>query len=176
MPARSSRTIDSELREAVRTILTHVFFGALVALLGAPTAYACEPSPSGVRSFDTRVSPAAGGLCLYTLTLYEGARCDDAHRLAADDVDCATGRRLALLDDGTFVSIRAARAAHRDWAVLTVFTIGPGAHRASLTLDDLPESAPLHGAVRLSFDAGAVLLRDREREVRIALGTLAARR
>ncbi len=159
----------------MRTVLLGIATLVIAWLVAAPGARACEPSAGGARSFDTRVSPLAGGVCLHTLTLYEGATCDEAHRIAVETVACGTTRRLVVLDDGTFVSIGAPRTSHRDWAIVTVFTIGDGARRADVALDDLPDAAPLRGTVRVSFDAAALLFRDREREIRIALSVLAAR-
>lgn len=137
-----------------------------------PTALACEASTGGARSFDLRVSPQAGYLCLYTLTEYEGATCEVGREIARSTEACNITSRLALTDEGVFVSIAAPRTSHRAWTIVRVFTIGDGARRVERSLDDLPATAPLRGVVRVSFDHDAILFRDATTEARVALHDL----
>jgi len=147
----------------------------LVFVLVPDVALACEASTGGARSFDTRVSPRAGILCLYTLTEYEGATCEAGREIARADDGCSRLRRLALTDEGVFVSIAAARTSRRAWTILRVFTIGDGARSVDVSMDDLPATSPLRGVVRVGFDQGAIAFRDAATEARVTLAELAAR-
>jgi hypothetical protein len=148
---------------------------AFLICLAPATALACEASSGGARSFDVRLSPQAGMMCLHTLTEYEGATCEAGREIARSTEGCSITRRLALTDDGTFVSIAAPRTSRRRWTIVRVFTIGEGARRANITLDDLPATAPLRGVIRVSFDQGAVLFRDATSEARVPLEGLVRR-
>lgn len=148
---------------------------AFCLLLAPNIALACDASTGGARSFDTRVSPRAGILCLYTLTEYEGGTCEAGRELAQSTEGCSRVRRLALTDAGVFVSIAAPRTSRRRWTIVRVFTIGEGARSVDVALDDLAPTAPLRGVVRVSFDQGAVLFRDAASEARVTLAELAAR-
>ncbi len=147
----------------------------LVFTLVPSVAFACEASTGGTRSFDTRVSPRAGILCLYTLTEYAGATCEAGREIARADDGCSRLRRLALTDEGVFLSIAAPRTSRRAWTIVRVFTIGDGARSVDVSLDDLPSTSPLHGVVRVSFDQGAVMFRDTAAEARVTFAELAAR-
>ena len=151
-------------------------FALVLAFVLVPSvALACEASAGGARSFQTRVSPRAGILCLYTLIEYEGATCDAGREIARADDGCSRLRRLALTDAGVFVSIAAPRTSRRGWTILRVFTIGDGARSIDVSMGDLPATTPLHGVVRVTFDQGAVTFRDSSIEARVPLAELAAR-
>jgi len=154
----------------MRTLVLALCFSLVPA-----SALACEASDGGTRSFDLHVSPRAGIFCFYTLTLYEGAICEVGREIASSTEGCAGMHRLAVTDEGTFVSIAAPRASHRDWAIVRVFRIGEGARSVSVTLDDLRATSPLHGVIRVSFDQGAIAFRDREAQARVTLAELAGR-
>jgi hypothetical protein len=147
----------------------------LVFALIPNVAFACEASTGGARSFERRVSPRSGIFCFYLVTEYEGGTCEAGREIARTDEGCSRLQRLALTDEGVFVSIAAPRTSRRAWTILRVFTIGDGARTVDVSLEDLSATAPLRGVVRVSFDQGAVMFRDAATEARVTFAELAAR-
>lgn len=167
-------------RVSVRSALPRVVIvlGALsfVALSLAPArASACTASAGGGASYEVRLSPRAGVLCLMIVTAYEGASCEPAREIGSREVGCNVTRRLAITENGALVSILAPRTSHRDWAILQVTSLRAPPSTRALRLDDLAETASLAGTVRVSFEGASVVFRGRGGEARISLAELATR-
>ena len=98
---------------------------ALAAVLAAPdVARACAASASGTWSFEVRLSPRAGTLCLQYVELHHDATCEGEPE-SRFEVSCGETHRAAVTDDGVYVSVLAPRASHQSWPIVRVFERGP---------------------------------------------------
>jgi hypothetical protein len=154
-----------------------VFAGVLLALLavGCPSARAqsCSASIGNAFSYDTRVSPRAGVVCLFVVTVYEGASCEAEHRRWSGELGCNEARRMRVTDAGRLVSILAPRASNRLWPIVRVFTAeGATMRRLSFRLVDLPGAAALHGTVRMTFEGENLVMTARDGTHAVAIATL----
>lgn len=133
--------------------------GLLVAGMLAPSSVlACEPSASGAWSFELRVSPRAGDLCLYLVELHHDATCE-AEPEARFEVSCGEARRATVTDEGAYVAVLAPRASHRGWPIVRVFErAGEGVVARTLTLAQLDLAASVGARPRVRLDARAIVL------------------
>lgn len=142
---------------------------ALAILAATRPAHAeCRASPSGVHSFDLRVSARAGGMCLHVVDVYAGVGCAGLEWSVT--LACNFTERLAITDHGRLISILAPYAARRDWDILRV--TGP-AGSAFLPLGELPGVAELDGTVAVAF-AGAALRLHGNEELHVSFDAIEA--
>lgn len=150
----------------------------LVLLALAPSSRAlaqpsCAASPSGAFSHDVRVSPRAGGACLYVVTVYDGGACEPARRSWSAELGCSEARRMRVTDRGRLVSILAPRARNPLWPIVRIFAAeGTGVRRTSLRLRDLPGTAALHGPVRFAFEGASLVMTTRDASASVTIDTL----
>ena len=69
----------------------------------------CRSSPSAAHSYETRLSPRAGILCLYIADVYAGGACEGEPAWSVE-LSCGETSRLAVTDHGRLISILAPRA------------------------------------------------------------------
>ena len=131
----------------------------------------CMSSPSAAHSYQTRLSPRAGILCLYIADVYAGGACEGEPAWSVE-LSCGETSRLAVTDRGRLISILAPRASRPEWNIVRITTRDRAPVR--IPLGDLPGASALRGAVRLDFDGGALRLRSRAGEVRVTFDALEA--
>lgn len=133
--------------------------GLLVAGMLAPSVVlACEPSASGAWSFELRVSPRAGLLCLYVVGLHHDATCEGEPETRFE-VSCGEARRATVTDEGAYVAVLAPRASHRFWPIVRVFErAGQAVVARTLTLAQLDPDASVGSRPRVGVDARAIVL------------------
>src|SRR5687767_6386910 len=117
----------------------------VLLLLALPSAARaeCRSSPNGLFSYDLRVSPRAGGMCLHIVELHHGAGC--AQLTAEIELACNETRRMAVTDRGYLVSVLAPRASEREWSIVRV-TVGRD-HFVHFRLRELPGIETIRGVV-----------------------------
>ncbi len=121
-------------------------------------ALACDASASGTWSYDVRVSPRAGMLCLFIVDLHRGATCA-GEATQSFEVSCGETHRAAITDEGAFVSVLAPRASRRTWNAVRVFEVdGSSVVARTLTLEQLDPDATVGSRPRLRIDATGVVL------------------
>lgn len=118
----------------------------------------CRPSPGGQFSYDTRLSPRAGRVCLYIADVHASAQC--AQLAWSVELPCSQTERLVVSDCGALLSLLAPRASRPD---ATILRVTEGRQSVFVRLRELPLVAPLRGAVRLEFWAGRLRIRGRDR-------------
>jgi len=136
-----------------------VLLAALVSsLLWSGTTRAdCRDSAGGAYSFEIQLSPAAGGACLMSVSVFEGPGCAADHRLWGATRGCNETDRMAVTDHGRLVSILAPATSHPEWSIVAVLEWHDGRVRTHrLALEDLPETAGLTGVVRPLFEGAAI--------------------
>ncbi len=136
-----------------------ILLAALVSSLWWPgTARAdCRDSTGGTYSVEIRLSPAAGCLCLMSVSVFEGPGCAADHRLWGATRGCNETDRMAVTDRGRLVSILAPATSHPEWSIVAVLEWHDGRVRTHrLALEDLPETAGLTGVVRPRFEGAAI--------------------
>ena len=117
----------------------------------------CRDSTGGTYSADIRLSPAAGCLCLMSVSVFEGPGCRTEARLWTDTRGCNETDRIAVTDHGHLVSILAPATSHPEWSIVSILEWRDGRVRAHrLALEDLPETAGLTGVVRPRFEGAAI--------------------
>lgn len=144
-------------------------------LAATVAAQDCTPSPGGMFSFATSVSPRAGRIALYDVRVFSGATCEVAALVGTTTL--GSYRRLAVTDGGVLVRILAPRTSHRNWNIVSLVVVAREHEEERvlwLSLDDLPGTAGLTGSVRASFDATDVLFTSRGAEARVSLSALDA--
>jgi hypothetical protein len=138
-----------------------------IAILGSSLLWAaaagaeCRDSAGDSYSFSIQLSPAAGCLCLMSVSVFEGPGCVQDHRLWGDTLGCSLTDRMAVTDGGRLVSILAPATAHPEWSIVAVLEWVDGRVRTRrLALEDLPETAELTGVVRPRFEGAAIRFSD----------------
>lgn len=143
----------------------------LGALPGAAQAD-CTASAGGTWSFARRLSPRAGRGCIQIVSVHEGGSCAGEARWTIEN-GCNVTRRLAITDQGELVSILAPRTTHRDWSVVRVIGRAAGqSFDARLAAEEIPGLEAIRGALRLSFDADALVVVGRRTRARVPLRDL----
>lgn len=136
-----------------------ILLAALVSSLWWPGAARadCRDSAGGAYSVEIRLSPAAGCLCLMSVSVFEGPDCATDRRLWGATRGCNETDRMAVTDGGRLVSILAPATSHPEWSIVAVLEWRDGRVRTHrLALEDLPETAGLTGVVRPRFEGAAI--------------------
>ena len=117
----------------------------------------CRASANGAFSFDLHVSAQAGGACLIDVDVFAGSDCRPDERRWGDTRGCNETERMAITDAGDLVAILAPATSHRDWSIVLVLSWRDERVVATrLALEDLPDTAALHGVVRPVFEGAAI--------------------
>jgi hypothetical protein len=130
----------------------------LAMLLWSSSAHAeCRSSANAAYSFDVRLSPAAGCMCLMVAEVFAGPDCRPQESRWSETFGCNVTDRMAVTDQGNLVSILAPATAHRDWSIVAVHSWRDGRVVGTwLSLDEIPGTEVLHGVVRPVFDGAAI--------------------
>ena len=161
------------MRLAVNAVAGFALVAALAAVCSPARAQTCVSSAGNAFSYDTRVSPRAGGACRYVVTVFEGASCEAEHRRWSADLACNEARRMRVTDAGRLISILAPRASNRLWPIVRIFMAdGVDVRRVSLRLMDLPGAAALHGTLRMAFDGENLVMTASDGSHAVAIATL----
>lgn len=142
------------MRTAIAVLVASLFWAAAAAA-------ECRDSANGSYSFDVQLSPAAGCLCLMSVSVFEGPGCAADRRSWGETLGCSLTDRMAMTDGGRLVSILAPATAHPEWSIVAVLEWSDGRVRTRrLALEDLPETAGLTGVVRPRFEGAAIRFSD----------------
>jgi hypothetical protein len=145
-----------EVRSPVRCLAVGVAAAlALVAASARGAAAACRASENKAFSYDTRLSPGAGGVCLMIADVFAGGTCGAPARWSIK-MSCEQTKQMAISNTGRLVSILNPRTKRRDLNVIRI-SWSPEKY-VWANLAKLEEKNPLRGEVRLSFDGDALKL------------------
>lgn len=129
---------------------------ATLAFLPAGASAACRASANGAHSFDTRLSPRAGTMCVMAVAVSAGGACAQPPRWAVG-LPCDQASHSAISNNGRLLSILLPRTKSQDLNVVRI-TWGTEKH-AYANLRKLTGATPLRGEVRIDFDGDALRLK-----------------